>query len=119
MLPEEKIGFKAQEVQIGRHYWFVYRFEDIEVECVIKVLECSKNFIFGRVLDTEGLTIFFSRYRTSEDEVVGEDEELEVLAEHLIREVSGDELKTLFGLMDASVKDFFSVAPPPKRRFLN
>lgn len=121
-MSKEKVGFKPEEVQIGRHYWFIYRFEDIEIECVVKVLERLKNFIFGRILDTESLVIFFSRYRPVEDvsdKSVREYEELEVLVEHLIREVSDDELRALCELVEMSTKDFFSVAPPPKRRFLN
>ncbi len=121
-MSEEKVGFKPEEIQIGRHYWFIYSFEGIEIECVIKVLERSEKFIFGRILDTQSLVIFFSRYRPVEDvqsEAIRDYEELEVFVEHLIREVSEDELRALLELVEMSTQDFFSVAPPIKKRLLN
>jgi hypothetical protein len=122
IMSKEKGGFKPEEVEINRHYWFIYKFENIEIECVIKVVARTGNFIFGRILDTQSLVIFFSRYRPTEDdpdEPIREYEELEVLVEHLIREVSDDELKALVGLVEMSTKDFFNVEPPIGRRFLN
>lgn len=119
----KKTGFKPNEVQIGRHYWFVLLFEGNEINCVIKVIELSGNIIWGRILDTEALTFFFSRFKTPVgipvDEIKDEDLGPEVLTEHLISEVSSEELKDLVSLVEKYTKDFFSVEPPIERRLLN
>lgn len=122
-MSDKKAGFSPHEIQIGRHYWFTYCFEEFEVACVIKVMGISKNFIFGRILDTQTLTLFFSKYVPSEDEEneeeKGYEEAFEVLVEHLIREVTADELKSLTGRVEESTKDFFSATSPIGRRRLN
>lgn len=118
----KKVGFKPHEVQIGRHYWFTYSFEDINVDCVIKVLNLTGNVVEGRALDTLSLVFFFSKQASFEedpDEIKEEFEEFEVLVEHLTREVSCDELKTLIDLVERSTQDFFRVEPLIERRLLN
>lgn len=114
-MSEKKGVFGPQEIQLGRHYWFTYRFEEFEVDCVIKVMSISKNFIFWKILDTQTLMIFFSTYISPEEEERGEEEAgegFEILAEHLIREVTADEMKFLVEKVEESTKDFFSAILP-------
>jgi hypothetical protein len=95
----------------------VYSFEEIEIDCVIKVISLTGNVVFGRILDPQSVMLFFSRCTPTEDKE--EDYDVEVLVEHLIREVSEEELKMLLELVEMSVRDFFSVDAPTERRFLN
>ena len=114
-MSEKKTGFKPEEIQVGRHYWFSYTFEGIEVACVIKVLSLYKNLIEGRILDTQSLVLYFSKFASLSqfaDETAQEYEAFEVLVEHLVREVSAEELKELLREVEASTKDFFSTEKP-------
>lgn len=114
---EKKTVFQPNEVRVGRHYWFVYVFEEIEINCVIKVISITDNIIFGRILDPQSVMFFFSRCTPIEDKE--EDYDIEVLLEHIIREVSEEELKMLLELVEMNVKEFFNVEAPTERRFLN
>ncbi len=58
----EQVVFKPNEIQIGRHYWFELDYEGVNVSCVIKVQGLVGDVVEGRILDTEELSIFCSRF---------------------------------------------------------
>lgn len=111
MLDEQTV-FKPNEIQIGRHYWFELDYEGVSVLCIIKVQGLVGEVVEGRILDTEGLSMFCSRFADEEmNEESGEDLAPEIRVEHLMREATTADLRFLLNLIESSTQDFFSTLP--------
>lgn len=110
---EEQALFNPYEIQVERHYWFMLDNQGVDIPCVIKVLGLFGEIIEGRILDTEGLSFFFSRF-INEEENNEEDTGPEIRVEHITREATAVELKFLQTLIEESTQDFFSTPVPKK-----